>query len=122
MLSFSFFKIRVKHANTVLCCAVAALTVSGDALCLTCVRRGVEHLQSVRHAVGKQRGVLFAAKVEAPHLPRVPPLVEVGRGLVVLKSPHDWTVYDHLKGGSSEGGRWTTVKNEIIIEEKRKET
>ena len=50
------------------------------------------------HAVGEQRGVLLTAKVQPPDLPRVTPLVEVGRGLVVLQTLHDWTVDDHLTG------------------------
>lgn len=54
-------------------------------------------------AIGKEGGVLFAAEVEPPHLPGVPPLVEVGRGLVVLEPSADWTVYNHLQEQS--GGR-----------------
>ena len=50
------------------------------------------------HAVGEQRGVLLGAKVQPPDLPCVPPLVEVGRGLVVLQALHDLTVDDHLTG------------------------
>lgn len=48
------------------------------------------------HAIGKESGVLFAAKVEPPHLPGIPPLVEVVCGLVILETFHDWTVYNHL--------------------------
>ena len=57
------------------------------------------------HAVGEQHGVLLAAKVQPPDLPCVPPLVEVGCGLVVLQALHDWTVDDHLEGtGENNGG------------------
>ena len=59
----------------------------------------------MQHAVGKQGGVLLAAEVEAPHLPRVPPLVEVGRGLVVLQPLDDWTVDHHLFENMGEGGQ-----------------
>lgn len=62
----------------------------------TCVCNGVEHLQSVCHAIGKQSSVLLAAKVESPHIASIPPLVEARCGLVVLQPSHDWTVYHHL--------------------------
>lgn len=68
-----------------------------DKASFTCVGHGAERIQSVRHAIGKQSGVLLAAKVEPPHLSGVPPLVEVGRGLVVLETSHDWAVYNHLE-------------------------
>ena len=58
----------------------------------------------MQHAVGEQGGVLLAAEVEAPHLPRVPPLVEVGRGLVVLQPLDDWTVDHHLFENMGGGG------------------
>lgn len=46
------------------------------------------------HSVSKKGGILLAAKVQPPHLPGVPPLVEVGRGLVVLQ-PFDDRAVDH---------------------------
>lgn len=49
------------------------------------------------NAIGKEGSILFAAKVEPPHLPGVAPLVEIGRGLVIFEPSPDWTVYDHLK-------------------------
>lgn len=67
----------------------------------TCVCHGVQDLQSVGHAVGKQSGVFFAAKVEPPHLPGISPLVKVRRGLVVLETSHDGTVYNHLRVNQS---------------------
>lgn len=48
------------------------------------------------HAVGKQSSILLAAEVEPPHLPGIPPLVEIGCGLVVLETSCNWTVYYHL--------------------------
>lgn len=62
----------------------------------TCIRHGVEHLQRVSNAIGKESSILFAAKVQPPHLPGVAPLVEIGRGLVIFEPSPDWTVYDHL--------------------------
>lgn len=52
------------------------------------------------HAAGEQGSILFAAKVEPPHLPGIPPLVEIVCGLVVLETSHNGAVYHHL--GSEE--------------------
>lgn len=65
-------------------------------------------LQGAGHAGGKLGGVLLAAEVEAPDLAGVAPLVEVGRGLIVLETPDDGAVDDHLAGQESRvrgGGR-----------------
>lgn len=59
-------------------------------------------LQGTGHACGELSGVLLAAEVEAPDLAGVPPLVEVGGGLVILETPDDGAVDDHLAGGE----RW----------------
>lgn len=57
---------------------------------------GVEHLQGVHHGTGEYIGVLLAAKVEAVDLSGVTPLVEGLRGLIVLQTLGDCTVYHHL--------------------------
>lgn len=62
----------------------------------TRVAESTQHLQGMHHAVGKEGGVLLAAEVQPPHLPGVPPLVEVGCGLIVLQPLDDWTVDHHL--------------------------
>lgn len=70
---------------------------------------GIQALQGVHHAVGKLAGILFAAEVEPPDLAGIAPLVEVGRGLVVLQPLHDGTVDDHLRARAeqlSSGGPW----------------
>lgn len=61
-----------------------------------------QRLQGTGHACRELCGVLLAAKVEAPDLAGVPPLVEVGGGLVILETPDDGAVDDHLAGGE----RW----------------
>lgn len=48
-------------------------------------------------SVGEEGSILLTAEVEPPHLPRVPPLVEVGRGLIVLQAFHNRTVNHHLR-------------------------
>lgn len=48
------------------------------------------------HSTGEEGSILLTAEVEPPHLPRVPPLVEVGRGLIVLQALHNRTVNHHL--------------------------
>lgn len=50
----------------------------------------------MHHAICEEGSVLFAAKVKPPHLPVVPPLVEVRRSLVVFQPLHNWAVYHHL--------------------------
>lgn len=57
-----------------------------------------QRLQGTGHACGELCGVLLAAKVEAPDLAGIPPLVEVGGGLVILETPDDGAVDDHLAG------------------------
>lgn len=57
------------------------------------------------HAIGKQSSILLAAKVEAPDLPGIPPLMEIGCSLVIFEASGDWTVYYHLK----KGEEWYSV-------------
>lgn len=70
-------------------------------LTLTCIL-SVEHLQGVHHGTGKHIRVLLAAEVKAVHLPRIAPLVEGLRGLVVFQPLGNGTVYHHLRGTGEE--------------------
>lgn len=85
----------------------------------TCICHGVKHLQSVSHAIGKQSSILLAAKVEPPHLPGVPPLVEIGCGLVILEISHDRTVYHHLATKedrlSIQGFFWWRWRTKLVL-------
>lgn len=51
----------------------------------------------MHHAVGELSRVLFTAKVQTPDLPRIPPLVERRRRLVIFDPADQRTVDDHLK-------------------------
>lgn len=51
---------------------------------VTSVRYGADDLKRMQHAVGKQRCIFLAAKIQTPNLARIPPLVEVGRGLIIF--------------------------------------
>lgn len=64
----------------------------------TCVL-AAEHVEGEQHGVGEGSGLLFTGEVESVHLPRVTPLVEGGRGLVILQTLHDGVVDDHLRSG-----------------------
>lgn len=55
-----------------------------------------EHVEGEQHGVGEGGGLLLTGEVESVHLPRVTPLVEGGRGLVVLQALHYGIVDDHL--------------------------
>lgn len=80
---------------------------------ITCIRHGVDDLQSVSHAIGKQSGIFFAAKVEPPNLSGISPLVKIGRGLVVFESSYNGAVYNHLKMTDNE---WLDQSEQIWIE------
>lgn len=64
--------------------------------CLFTSILAAEHVEGEQHGVGEGGGLLFTGEVESVHLPRVTPLVEGGRGLVVLQALHYGIVDDHL--------------------------
>lgn len=55
-----------------------------------------EDIESEEHCIGESGGLLFTGEVESVHLAGVTPLMESGRGLVVLESLNYRIVDDHL--------------------------
>lgn len=60
----------------------------------------VQNIEGKQHGIREGGGFLLAGEVEAIDLPCVAPLVEGGRGLVVLQAFDDGVVNDHLEKGS----------------------
>ncbi len=63
---------------------------------ITCILRA-QDIECKQHGSGEGGGLLFAGKVQPVNLPRITPLVESWRGLVIFKAFHNGVVYNDLE-------------------------
>lgn len=63
---------------------------------ITCILRA-QDIERKQHGSGEGGGLLFAGKVQPVNLPRITPLVESWRGLVIFQTFHNGVVYNDLE-------------------------